>query len=108
MGSDLRGTLRRLQAQTLQAGGPFVAFSDRSNLHKKWLAIVAKAEIDPATVHDLRRTGITRALLGNMPPAAVQKLAGHRNINTTMMYYVEVDRADLRAAAAKLRKVSGA
>ncbi len=35
-----------------------------------------------------RQTRITRALLGGMVPAAVQKLAGHKNIATTMKYYV--------------------
>ncbi len=59
------------------------------------------------TCHDLRRTGITRALLGGMVPAAVQKLAGHKSIATTMKYYVQVEQADLREAAAKLRKAVG-
>lgn len=33
--SGLLNNLRRLQVQTLQDGGPFVAFSYKSNLHKK-------------------------------------------------------------------------
>ncbi len=94
--------LRRLQVQTLQDGGPFTAFTDRHNLQKKWKAIVSHAKIEHVTIHDLRRTGITRALLGGMPPVAVQRLAGHKSIATTMRYYVQLDRDDLRKAVAKL------
>ena len=94
--------LRRLQAKTMIDGGPFIAYANRSMMAKKWTLIVADAKIPHLTRHDLRRTGITRALLGGMPPAAVQKLAGHVSINTTMEYYVEVSKADLREAVAKL------
>ena len=42
-----------------------------------------------------------------MPPAAVPKPAGHKNIATTMKYYVQVEQADLRVAFDKLRHVAG-
>lgn len=97
--------LRRLQAKTMQDGGPFKAFRNRSALRKKWLRIVADAKIVPhITVHDLRRTGITRALLGNMPPVAVMKMAGHKNLTTTMRYYTRVDQRDLREALRRMNK----
>ena len=83
--------LRRLQAAAILDGGPFVAYADHSNTAKKRAAIVKDAEIPHITIHDLRRTGITRALLAGVPPITVQKLAGHRNITTTMRYYAEVN-----------------
>lgn len=104
---ELVEALRRLQARTLKDGGPFVAYRDKSNVNKKWHAVVNAAGIPAITLHDLRRTGITRALLGNMPPVAVQKLAGHAKIETTMQYYVEVSKADLRAAVEKLHRSAG-
>jgi|GEM_PF-1870559 len=106
--SNLRNALRRLKAQTLLEGGPFAAYRDKPNLHKKWHRILEDAEIPHITIHDLRRTGITRALLGGMAPIAVQRLAGHANIATTMRYYVQVERDDLRAAVAKYREAASA
>lgn len=88
--------LRRLQAQTLQDGGPFRAYADRSNLHKKMGRIVADAGVAAMTLHDLRRTSISRALLRGMPLLAVKEIAGHKDIKTTMEYYAEVSNKDLR------------
>lgn len=102
--SALWSDLRKLQVQTLQDGGPFVSYRDKSNLQRKWTVIVEDAEIPHITVHDLRRTGITRALLSNMAPITVQRLAGHKDIKTTMRYYVKVSDQDLRDAVEKLRR----
>lgn len=98
----LLADLHKLKAKTLQDGGPFVAFRDKSNLHKKWARIIKAAEIPAVTIHDLRRTGITRALLAGMPSVVVQKLAGHKSITTTVKYYTEVSKADLREAVKRL------
>lgn len=105
--SELLDTLRRLQVQTLQDGGPFARFADKSNLHKKWARIVAEAGIEHITVHDLRRTGITRALLDNMPVVVVKDLAGHQEIETTMRYYKGIKKRNLRDAVANGRKAAG-
>ncbi|MCH8881231.1 MAG: site-specific integrase [Planctomycetes bacterium] len=101
--SDLLDDLRRLQASTLQDGGPFVAQAQRTTTTDRRLAIVKDAEIPHFTYHDLRRTGITRALLAGVPPITVQRLAGHRNIGTTMRYYAQVDNQDLRDGVEKMR-----
>ncbi|UCE61275.1 MAG: site-specific integrase [Phycisphaerales bacterium] len=100
--SGLLDVLRRLQAMTLQDGGPFLAYGDRSNFAKKWNEVVEAADIPPITRHDLRRTGITRALLAGVPPAVVQELAGHKDIKTTMRYYAQVSRQDLRDAVSRI------
>ena len=85
----------------------FIDGACEPNVHKKWRRIVKAAEIPAITLHDLRRTGITRALLANMPPVVVQKLAGHRDIKTTLRYYTEVSKADLRQAVKRMRNASG-
>ena len=103
-GSGLPSDLQRLKVQTLRDGGPFTAYQNRGNTHRKWKRVIEGAGIPPITVHDLRRTGITRALLNNMAPVATQKMAGHANIATTMRYYVQVNRQDLRDAVTKYRK----
>ncbi len=100
--TGLLDDLRRLHVQTMIDGGSFVAYVNRSMMAKRWTRIVADAEIPHVTRHDLRRTGITRALLAGTAAVVVQKLAGHAGIKTTMEYYVEVDKADLREAVANL------
>jgi len=100
--AGLLDDLRRLQVQTMIDGGPFVDYANRSMMAKRWTRIIADADIPHLSRHDLRRTAITRALLAGMPPVVAQKLAGHADIKTTMEYYVEVEKADLRAAVAKL------
>ena len=94
--------LLRVQAAT-QDAGPFVCYADKSNPHKKWGRAVHAAGIDPITVHDLRRTGITRALLDNMPVTVVKDLAGHGKADTTMRFYKGIKKRDLRDAVKRRR-----
>lgn len=96
----LRDTLRRLQAMTLQDGGPFVGM-DRP-MQRRWTKIVAEAGCSDVTLHDLRRTFVTRLVRAGVPMPYVQELAGHESIGTTRAYYVDVSRDDLRNAIAKL------
>ena len=42
-------------------------------------------------------------MLAGVPPITVQKLAGHRNIATTMRYYAQVNNQDLRDGVEKVR-----
>lgn len=73
----------------------------------KWARNLGNAGIPYIGRHDWRRTGITRAMLANMAPVAVQKMAGYANIATTMKYYVQVSQRDLRDAVDKYyRKAS--
>ena len=104
--TGLLADLRKLQIQTLQDGGPFLAYRDKANLARRCARIVKAAGIEPISRHDLRRTGITRALLAGMPVTAVQKIAGHKSLTTTAKFYLEVNRDDLRAAVLKLRQAA--
>lgn len=93
--------LRRLQAMTLHLGGPFRRYADNPNFSRRWNRVLALADIPPISRHDLRRTGISRALLAGMPVTVVMRLAGHKNMATTQKYYTEVSKGDLRAAVDK-------
>ncbi len=105
--SELWPTLRRLQAKTLKQGGPFAAYKDNSNFHARiWHQVIELAEIDPIGIHDLRRTGITRAHSAGVPLETVRRLAGHKNLETTAKYYIAVTRQDLRDAVEKMARAT--
>ena len=107
MGSGLLDALRVLQAKTLRDGGPLRCYQDKGNTHRKWNRIVQDAGIAHVTVHDLRRTGITRALLAGAPLVVVQELADHADIKTTRDYYTAVDQDAKRAAVKHLAQQAG-
>ncbi len=100
--SSLVGEMRRLQAMTLKDGGPFRSMARTSVIDKQWRCILKDAELEHITRHDMRRTGITRALVDGMPPVLVKEMAGHKSLSTTMQYYVKVTREDLRKAVDRL------
>jgi integrase/recombinase XerD len=62
-------------------------------------ALQKKTGIAPFTTHDLRRTFITRLLTKGADPLVVSKLAGHSNVQTTMVY-------DKRGETAKQQAVT--
>lgn len=105
--SRLLDDLRKLQVQTLQDGGPFGAYAVAGSTAHKRDRILKAARIPPITIHDLRRTGITRALLAGVPPITVQQLAGHKRIETTMRYYAQVNFDDLRAGIERAASLAG-
>lgn len=94
--------LRRLQAQTLLEGGPFIGMDD--NTGREWGRIRKDAKVPDVTIHDLRRTFVTRLIRANVPLPTVQKLAGHSTIQTTLKHYNWVSDDDTRKGIEKLRK----
>lgn len=97
---DVIRVLRKLQAQTLQDGGPFVDMD--KPMQRRWDSILSAAEVSNVTPHDLRRTYVTRLIRAGVPLPTVQKLAGHADIKTTLEYYNWVSDSDLREGVAKL------
>jgi len=102
---DLVVLLRRLQAMTLQQGGPFIGI--RKKLTGTWKRILDRAGIETLTIHDLRRTYVARLIRAGVPLPSVQKLAGHADIQTTLRYYNWVSDRDLREAVKMLKKDAG-
>jgi integrase len=77
------------------------------NLSRIWGRVRSKAGVPDVTIHDLRRTFITRLVRAGVPMPTVQKLAGHSNIQTTLTYYNWVSTEDLRAGIRKLQRDVG-
>lgn len=102
------GILRRLQAQTLRYGGPFVGMAD--NLGREWGRIRQHAEVPDVSLHDCRRTCATRLIRAGVPLPTVQKIMGHADIKTTLEHYNWVSDDDMREAVnrvAELREAAG-
>lgn len=93
--------LRRLQAQTLAEGGPFAGMGGA--MQRRWDKIVETAGIDRATLHDCRRTALTRLALHGVPMAVLQRVAGHSSISTTSTFYVGLGDGDIREAVKSAR-----
>ena len=80
----------------------------RNNLGRSWGRVVQKAKVLGLSIHDLRRTYVTRQIQAGTPLPTVQKLAGHVDIKTTLTYYNLVSEDDLKAAVVRaLADVAG-
>lgn len=95
--------LLTLKARTLKDGGPFCGMA--VSHHEQWRAIRKHAEVKGVTIHDLRRTCITRWIRAGMPLPTVKKLAGHSSIQTTLKYYYWFGDEDMNAAAEKMPSI---
>ena len=94
--------LRRLQAQTLKCGGPFIGMQGSAD--GRWPKIVKTAGGTHVPCHDLRRSFVTRLIRAGVALPTVKRLAGHSDIQTTLSYYNQVDDADLRSGVEKQAK----
>lgn len=68
---------------------------------KKFKQIREEAGVAEGCIHDLRRTCITN-WARRLQSADVQILAGHEDIQTTLAFYVEVDRSEAVERARRL------
>ena len=76
--------------------------STGSNVHRALSAALVDLGIPPASVHDLRRTFITRLARVESRAQVLKAIAGHTSLATTMQYYIVssgVDEADAVARA---------
>ena len=103
--ADVVAVLRRSKVQTQIQGGPFIGMG--ANVTRAWKRIVRRAKVAHVTIHDMRRSYISRLIRCGSPMAHVQRLAGHKNPSTTLKYYTWISGDDLRATVAKLSKVAG-
>ena len=96
--------LRRIHVQAQQDAGPFVLW-DYGQVSRMFERTADKAGVENVTLHDCRRTYVTRLIRAEVELTAVKRLAGHSSVTTTLKYYNAVHKnSDLRAAVAKLRK----
>lgn len=100
---------RKPRIQTQQEGAPFVGFNSH-HFDDGWIRIAGAANLLDAdglplvTLHDLRRTEVTRLILTGTPLPTVMKLAGHKSIAKTTGHCTKIAREDLRAGVEMLRK----
>ena len=85
--------------------GPlFISLSNRSNGQAqsgralRWIVKTAYRQAGITskrkTAHSLRHTAITKAIQGGAKPIKVQSMARHKSLDTTMIYYHEIDRLE--------------
>lgn len=80
----------------------------RDGWRRVWAKALKDAGIEDFRFHDLRHTAATQMLRATQNLAAVQKVLGHRDVNTTMRY-AHVMKDDIHAALAREdhRKITG-
>jgi integrase len=79
-------------------GSPYV-----SNITKSINQIIEKSGVDRFTLHDLRHTFASQLVMDGVDLATVQKLMGHSNIKTTMIY-THLAPEHLKLAISRLEK----
>lgn len=80
--------------------GPFIGLEQR--LQRDWPTILINAGVEGVTIHDLRRTCITRLAKAGASIDEARKLAGHSSVQTTLKYYTATKDEDLIDADQKL------
>jgi len=104
IGDDVVDVLRRLQAQTIQVGGPFMGM--HKAMQRRWASILEGAEVFGVSPHDLRRSFVTRLVRVGVPLPTVQKLAGNADIKATLEHYNWVSDDDLLSGVGRLLTVA--
>ena len=79
---SLRGSTDPLLAAP--AGG----YTRRTTFRKRvWLPAIARAELDPLRMHDLRHTAVSLWIAAGISPKAIADRAGHRSVATVLDRY---------------------
>lgn len=106
IGPELVKVLWKLKAQTQQDGGPFRGWTP-SRADKMFRQAAKAAGCADITIHDCRRTFVTRLIRRGVELTAVKDLAGHDSLETTLRYYNAVHSPqELREAVSKLAEGS--
>ena len=96
------GLLEEVKRET--GGGEYVLVTGRgsqwrNNIKRNFGRIVKKAQIEPCTPHDLRRTFCTE-VSKRVSPKVLKELAGHSDIKVTEKYYLaDVQEQQVKEAA---------
>jgi integrase len=73
----------------------------QSNVHRALRSALSELKIPPASVHDLRRTFLTRLARVESRPQVVKAIAGHTSLATTMQFYIVSNTEDESKAVAR-------
>jgi integrase len=110
MTAALENELKRLQAATMtQSGNVFIKSNGEAHggeLRKTIARILKEAGIKPFTLHDLRHTFASHLVMEGVDLPTVQKLMGHSDIKTTMIY-AHLAPDHLRSSMARLDRRLG-
>lgn len=98
--ADTVELLCKLKAET--SGTRVLPISGRSNVRRTFQRAVKRAKLPETRFHDLRATYISRCRRAGIDVEVVAKLAGHRDIRTTLKFYRRVEESELRQAVEKL------
>ena len=95
---------RRREVAVKNEGNRFFPIS-KSSLRHNWDKYIKLSGIsDEYTPYSTRHTFITRLVEADVSPKAVQHLAGHKSIETTLQYYTHSTNEVLENAITKLEE----
>jgi site-specific recombinase XerD len=99
---------RWLRLRGISIGAMFLPITKAGHLVPKWLTTESVAQVlekrareaavKPFSCHDLRRSFITHLLDAGADLATVQKMAGHKQVTTTVLYDRRGEEAQIEAA----------
>ncbi len=73
------------------------------NFRRAWFAVLEKAGVPRARLHDLRGTFITRVVRETGNPKLAAALAGHKSLAVALQHYTRVSQEDMKAAIRHVR-----
>jgi integrase len=101
-GLGVRGQKGRPTGEGKRKQGPELWNMSGTTLSNRMKEIREAAELASWTEHDQRRTFATRCADADVNPMKLQSWMGHKDIKTTMTFYVKTRRKESRAALLRL------
>jgi len=98
----LSDTLGYLVLHNLEEDAEMWAKISPRTLNRRFSEIVKMAEIQPCTLHDLRRTFCTNLAKAGVNQFVIQRLARHASAATTAKYYQHIDLKTKQKALARM------
>jgi integrase len=77
------------------------AHKDERNQRREWSALLIRANVKPYTLHQLRKTAMTRMSI-HTSPAVLRAFSVDKSVATTLKYYAQPEEAAVREALEKV------
>ena len=106
-----RQAKERITEASLWRGSPYVFTTligtpiDPRNDYRDFKQLLARAELPPVRLHDLRHTAASLLLAQNVPARVVMEILGHSQIALTMNTYSHVAPEVSREAADRIARL---